>query len=280
MTLKIVHTLKDLRASLDPQQKRVLVATMGNLHEGHLRLIDAARAHGQQVVASIFVNRLQFAPNEDFERYPRTLERDSQMLAERGCDLLFAPDEKELYPEAQSFKVLPDPALADILEGHFRPGFFVGVCTVVLKLLGCVQPDVTVFGQKDYQQWRVIERMVRQFALPVEVVGVPTCRAEDGLALSSRNSYLSSDERQRAAELSAQLRAVATALSQEAEDWAKIEMRAQQALQDRGWVVDYLTVRQRHDLLPPQAAQQVLGRCVVLAAARMGNTRLLDNLEV
>lgn len=280
MTLKTVHTLKDLRASLDPQQKRVLVATMGNLHEGHLRLIDAARAHGQQVVASIFVNRLQFAPNEDFERYPRTLERDSQMLAERGCDLLFAPDEKELYPEAQSFKVLPDPALADILEGHFRPGFFVGVCTVVLKLLGCVQPDVTVFGQKDYQQWRVIERMVRQFALPVEVVGVPTCRAEDGLALSSRNSYLSSDERQRAAELSAQLRAVATALSQGAEDWAKIEMRAQQALQDRGWVVDYLTVRQRHDLLPPQAAQQVLGRCVVLAAARMGNTRLLDNLEV
>ena len=164
MTLKTVHTLKDLRASLDPQQKRVLVATMGNLHEGHLRLIDAARAHGQQVVASIFVNRLQFAPNEDFERYPRTLERDSQMLAERGCDLLFAPDEKELYPEAQSFKVLPDPALADILEGHFRPGFFVGVCTVVLKLLGCVQPDVTVFGQKDYQQWRVIEHMVRQFS--------------------------------------------------------------------------------------------------------------------
>ena len=202
------------------------------------------------------------------------------MLAERGCDLLFAPDEKELYPEAQSFKVLPDPALADILEGHFRPGFFVGVCTVVMKLLSCVQPDVTVFGQKDYQQWRVIERMVRQFALPIEVVGVTTCRAEDGLALSSRNGYLSSDERQRAAELSAQLRAVATALSQGAEDWAKIEMRAQQALQDRGWVVDYLTVRQRHDLLPPQAAQQVLGRCVVLAAARMGNTRLLDNLEV
>ena len=280
MTLKIVHTLKDLRASLDPQQKRVLVATMGNLHEGHLRLIDAARAHGQQVVASIFVNRLQFAPNEDFERYPRTLERDSQMLAERGCDLLFAPDEKELYPEAQSFKVLPDPALADILEGHFRPGFFVGVCTVVLKLLGCVQPDVTVFGQKDYQQWRVIERMVRQFALPVEVVGVPTCRAEDGLALSSRNGYLSSDERQRAAELSAQLRAVATALSHGADDWSTIEMRAQQALQDQGWVVDYLTVRQRHDLLPPQTSQQVLGRCVVLAAARMGNTRLLDNLEV
>lgn len=280
MPLKIVHTLKDLRASLDPQQKRVLVATMGNLHEGHLRLIDAARAHGQQVVASIFVNRLQFAPNEDFDRYPRTLERDSQMLAERGCDLLFAPDEKELYPEAQSFKVLPDPALADILEGHFRPGFFVGVCTVVMKLLSCVQPDVTVFGQKDYQQWRVIERMVRQFALPIEVVGVTTCRAEDGLALSSRNGYLSSDERHRAAELSAQLRAVATALAQRAEDWATIETQAQQALQEQGWVVDYLTVRQRHDLLPPQDAQQLLGRCVVLAAARMGKTRLLDNLEV
>ena len=160
--MKVVHTLEDLRQAMHPSNRRVLVPTMGNLHEGHLRLIDTARRHGEQVIASIFVNRLQFAPHEDFDRYPRTLERDCEMLASRGCDLVFAPDEKVFYPEPQTFKVQPDPALADILEGHFRPGFFTGVCTVVMKLLSCVQPDVAIFGQKDYQQWRIMERLVRQ----------------------------------------------------------------------------------------------------------------------
>ena len=210
--MKVVHTLEDLRQAMHPSNRRVLVPTMGNLHEGHLRLIDTARRHGEQVIASIFVNRLQFAPHEDFDRYPRTLERDCEMLASRGCDLVFAPDEKVFYPEPQTFKVQPDPALADILEGHFRPGFFTGVCTVVMKLLSCVQPDVAIFGQKDYQQWRIMERLVRQFALPVEIVGEPICRADDGLALSSRNAYLNPTERTQAAQLSAQLRQIAKAL--------------------------------------------------------------------
>ncbi|MDI9329733.1 MAG: pantoate--beta-alanine ligase [Alphaproteobacteria bacterium] len=281
--MKIVHTLKELRQAFEPVQARVLVPTMGNLHEGHLRLIDTARRHGQQVVASIFVNRLQFAPNEDFDRYPRTLERDCELLAGRGCDLVFAPTEGELYPLPQSYKVHPDPVLANILEAHFRPGFFTGVCTVVMKLLGCVQPDVAVFGQKDYQQWRIIERMVHQFALPTRIVGEPTCRADDGLALSSRNGYLSPPERAQAIELYAQLRAIAQAVQTAPAgrlDMQALEHKATMALQTNGWQVDYITLRRRMDLLPPTPDESILGQSVVLAAARLGATRLIDNLEV
>jgi pantoate--beta-alanine ligase len=278
--MKVVHTLADLRAQLCNRSKRVLVPTMGNLHEGHLRLIDTARRHGEQVIASIFVNRLQFAPHEDFDRYPRTLERDCEMLAGRGCDLVFAPDEKAFYPQPQTFKVHPDPALADILEGHFRPGFFTGVCTVVMKLLSCVQPDAAIFGQKDYQQWRIMERLVNQFALPLNIVGVPTCRAEDGLALSSRNAYLSPSERAQAAQLSAQLRQIAEALRSGVTDLGALEAQATQNLNDQGWKVDYVTVRRRMDLLPPAPEDALADTCVVLAAARLGQTRLIDNLEV
>ncbi len=278
--MKIVHNLSQLRNALDPKPRRVLVPTMGNLHEGHLRLIDTARRHGQQVVTSIFVNRLQFAPHEDFDRYPRTLERDCELLAGRGCDLVFAPNEAEFYPQPQTFKVHPDPALADLLEGHFRPGFFTGVCTVVMKLLSCVRPDVAVFGQKDYQQWRVIERMVAQFALPVEIVGEPTCRAEDGLALSSRNGYLSPQERAEAVQLSAQLRAMAAAVRAGTTDVTTLEAEATRALGARGWKVDYVTVRRRLDLLPPTPDEPLAGQCVALAAARLGQTRLIDNLEL
>jgi pantoate--beta-alanine ligase len=278
--MKTVHALHELQQALDPRQRRVLVPTMGNLHEGHLRLIDQARQHGQQVVASIFVNRLQFAPNEDFDRYPRTLARDCEMLAARGCDLVFAPDEKEFYPEPQTYKVHPDAALADLLEGHFRPGFFIGVCTVVMKLLSCVRPDVAVFGQKDYQQWRVVERMVKQFALPVEIVGVPTCRAQDGLALSSRNGYLSPSERSESVQLHVQLRALAESVRAGATDAQGLAQQASQALAQRGWQVDYLTVRRRMDLLPPEPGQALAGQCVVLAAAKLGATRLIDNLEI
>ncbi len=277
--MKIVHTLNELRLALDPRQRRVLVPTMGNLHEGHLRLIDTARRHGQQVVASIFVNRLQFAPHEDFDRYPRTLQRDSEWLATRGCDVVFAPDEAEFYPVPQTYKVHPDPALADILEGHFRPGFFTGVCTVVMKLLTCVRPDVAVFGQKDYQQWRVVERLVNQFAMPIEIVGEPTCRAEDGLALSSRNGYLSPQERAEAVQLSLQLQALAAAVRSGATDLSALEVRVAQALVERGWQVDYITVRRRLDLLAPEPGETISGRCVALAAARLGQTRLIDNLE-
>jgi pantoate--beta-alanine ligase len=278
--MKIAHTLNELHQALNPQQRRVLVPTMGNLHEGHLRLIDTARRHGEQVVASIFVNRLQFAPHEDFDRYPRTLQRDCEMLAARGCDLVFAPDEKEFYPQPQTFKVQPDPALAELLEGHFRPGFFTGVCTVVMKLLSCVQPDVAVFGRKDYQQWRIVERMVHQFALPTEIVGEPICRADDGLALSSRNGYLSQAERAEATQLSAQLRAIEQAIQAGTRDVAALESQATQALSTRGWKVDYVTVRRRMDLQPPEPGDAIAGHCVVLAAAKLGATRLIDNLEV
>ncbi|MDH5708181.1 MAG: pantoate--beta-alanine ligase, partial [Hylemonella sp.] len=200
--MKLIHTIAELRAELGAYQRPALVPTMGNLHEGHLTLVRQARPLGDVTMASIFVNRLQFAPNEDFGTYPRTLEADCEKLRAAGCDLVFAPSESELYPEPQGYRVQPPAELADILEGHFRPGFFTGVCTVVLKLLNIVQPAVAVFGQKDYQQQMIIRRMVSQLALPIEIVSGATCRAQDGLALSSRNSYLDADARAEAVQLS------------------------------------------------------------------------------
>ena len=278
--MKIVTDIQELRDQLRGQNRASFVPTMGNLHEGHISLMRIARQHGDPVIASIFVNRLQFSPHEDFDRYPRTLERDCKQLAARGCDLVFAPNEHELYPLPQTFKVHPDPALADLLEGQFRPGFFIGVCTVVMKLLSCIQPDVAVFGQKDYQQWRIMERLVQQFALPMKIVGEPTCRAQDGLALSSRNGFLSPKERAQAVELWAQLSRVAQAVRSGDTDWAGLEAQATQALNERGWQVDYFALRQRMNLLPPAAGQELVGQGVVLAAARLGQTRLIDNLEV
>jgi pantoate--beta-alanine ligase len=278
--MKVVQTLGELQACLSHSQKRVLVPTMGNLHEVHMRLVDAAQGPNHQVMASIFVNRLQFSPHEDFDSYPRTLERDCDMLQARGCDLVFAPLEKELYPEPQTFKVHPDPVLADVLEGHFRPGFFTGVCTVVSKLFGCMRPDVAVFGQKDYQQWRIVERLVKQLSMPITILGVPTCRAEDGLALSSRNGYLSAPERTRASQLSATLRRLGQQALTEPERLAHHEQAAAQALTDLGWQVDYICVRQRNDLSSPAPGAALAGQCVALAAARLGRTRLIDNLEI
>ena len=185
--MRVLHTLAELREALAGSPRTAFVPTMGNLHAGHLSLVREAKRLGGPVVASIFVNRLQFLPHEDFDQYPRTLERDCALLAPEGCDIVFAPSERELYPEPQAYKVAPPAALADILEGEFRPGFFTGVCTVVLKLFQCVQPAVAVFGQKDYQQLMVIRRMVDQLALPITIVGGETGRAPDGLALSSRN---------------------------------------------------------------------------------------------
>jgi pantoate--beta-alanine ligase len=230
------------------------------------------------VVASIFVNRLQFAPHEDFDSYPRTLEQDAVLLREAGCDLLFAPDERELYPEPQTVKVHPDPALADVLEGTFRPGFFVGVCTVVAKLFNAVQPRLAVFGKKDYQQLMVVRQMVRQLALPVQVLGGETARADDGLALSSRNGYLSAAERAEAPALAAALRTLAAAVQAGRRDFAALEAEAMASLTRRGWAPDYLALRRQADLAPPQGgADEAL---VVLAAARLGRTRLIDNLEI
>ena len=283
--MRVVHTIAELRQALAAVKAPAFVPTMGNLHDGHLSLVKLAREHehaqGGPVVASIFVNRLQFAPHEDFDRYPRTLERDCDLLRGAGCNLVFAPTEAELYPEPQTYKVLPPPELADILEGAFRPGFFTGVCTVVMKLLHCVQPRLAVFGKKDYQQLLVIRRMVQQFALPTEVVAGETTRARDGLALSSRNGYLSEAERAEAPQLAATLRDVQAALKAGDRDVAAIEAQAMSHLRQRGWAPDYVALRRRRDLLTPDAAQlEASEPLVVLAAAKLGSTRLIDNLEL
>jgi pantoate--beta-alanine ligase len=275
----VARTIAELREHLAACQRPAFVPTMGNLHDGHLALIRQARPLGDVTVASIFVNRLQFLPHEDFDTYPRTWDSDCEKLRTAGCDLLFAPDEKTLYPEPQTCKVHPDPALADILEGHFRPGFFVGVCTVVMKLFSCVQPRVAVFGKKDYQQLMMIRHMVRQFALPIEIVGSETFRAGDGLALSSRNGYLSERERAEAPQMSQALKARAAAVHAGERDLAAVEARAMQTLTQRGWQPDYLVLRRRADLQAPASVQR--GEpLVALAAARLGSTRLIDSLEI
>ena len=274
--MKILHTIAELRAALPGPQSCAFIPTMGNLHEGHLALVRQAKQHGLPVVASIFVNRLQFAPHEDFDRYPRTLPRDAELLKGAGCDLVFAPDERELYPQPQTYKVNPDPALADILEGHFRPGFFTGVCTVVMKLFGVVQPKVAVFGKKDYQQLLVIRRMVAQFALPITIEAGETSRADTGLALSSRNAYLSGAERAKATDLAAALHALAKRYRDGAGALVDLESHAMADLAAKGWAPDYLTIRRRSDLAVPGSNDAAL---VALGAAKLGNTRLIDNLE-
>lgn len=278
--MQIVHTIADLRAALAGRGRPAFVPTMGNLHEGHLCLVRQARQHGDVTVASIFVNRLQFLPHEDFDSYPRTFDADCAKLEAEGCDIVFAPREKDLYPEPQTFKVQPDTQLADILEGHFRPGFFTGVCTVVMKLFQAVFATTgggaAVFGQKDYQQLMVIRRMVQQFALPIEIIGCATARADSGLALSSRNGYLSDEQRVQAMALSQALKALADAARQGG-NLAELEAQAMAALRAKGWEPDYLSVRQRSDLQTPADARS--GELVALGAARLGSTRLIDNLE-
>ncbi len=273
--MRIIHTVPELREALSAFRAPALVPTMGNLHEGHLSLIMKAKPLGDITVASIFVNRLQFLPHEDFDQYPRTLAADAEKLRAAGCDVLFAPAEKDLYPVPQTFKVQPDPALADILEGVYRPGFFTGVCTVVMKLFTCVQPRVAIFGKKDYQQLMVIRRMVNQFSLPIEIVAGETVRTEYGLALSSRNGYLSPPLRAKAIELSHALKRMAAGVRAGASPCA-VQHTAMQFLREHGWAPDYMTVRSRATLLPPRGDEAV----VVLGAARLGETRLIDNLEV
>lgn len=280
--MKVVHTIKELRDQLRGQLNVSFVPTMGNLHQGHLALMRLARQHGDPVVASIFVNRLQFGPNEDFDRYPRTLAEDIEKLErERNVYVLFAPDESEMYPEPQSYRIQTPPALGDILEGEFRPGFFNGVSTVVMKLFSCVQPRVAVFGKKDYQQLMVVRAMCRQFQLPVNVLAHETVRDADGLALSSRNAYLSPEERSEAPRLYAQLNALARMVREGDFDLARLEAEATQNLEQRGWKVDYFSVRRQRDLLPPTREEVEAGEpLVVLAAAKLGATRLIDNLEI
>lgn len=280
--MKVVHTIEELRDQLRGQLRVSFVPTMGNLHEGHLALMKLARQHGDPVVASIFVNRLQFGPNEDFEKYPRTLQDDiAKLERDRNVYVLFAPDERELYPEPQSYRVQPPQELGDILEGEHRPGFFGGVSTVVLKLFSCVQPRVAVFGKKDYQQLMVIRNMCRQFQLPVEILAHETVRAQDGLALSSRNVYLQEAERQEAPQLFALLQSMQAKLHAGLHDIQQLEREAASMLTARGWQVDYIAVRRRRDLHKPTIEQVTAGEpLVALAAAKLGATRLIDNLEL
>ena len=279
--MKIISSIDELRDQLRGQLRTAFVPTMGNLHEGHLSLMRLARRHGDPVVASIFVNRLQFGPNEDFDKYPRTFQDDVAKLEKEGVYVLFAPTEKDMYPEPQEYRVRPPEGLGNTLEGEFRPGFFDGVCTVVTKLFSCVQPRVAVFGKKDYQQLMIVRNMARQFALPTEIIGAETFRADDGLALSSRNGYLSSEERLEAPALYRQLGAVAEAMRAGSRDVAAVERQAMEFLAARGWKPDYVSIRKRIDLQAPVAADLEAGApLVVLAAAKLGNTRLIDNLEI
>ena len=283
--MKIISDIGELRDQLRGQNRASFVPTMGNLHEGHLSLMRLARQHGDPVVASIFVNRLQFGPNEDFDSYPRTMQADIEKLEKEGVYVLFAPTEKDLYPQPQEYRVEPPNQLGNILEGEFRPGFFQGVCTVVLKLFSCVQPKVAVFGKKDYQQLMIIRQMAKQFALPVDIVPAETIRAEDGLALSSRNSYLSTDERREAPELQKllqQVREQVMGLKQQSpEALKKIEANALEILTKRGWQPDYIAIRQQSDLAAPSnTALDAKEPLVILTAAKLSKTRLIDNLEI
>ena len=274
--MDIITSVGDLRERLQREPDNVFVPTMGNLHAGHIQLMRLAKERAACTVVSIFVNRIQFGPKEDFDRYPRTLEADSKMMREVGVDVVFAPSEREIYPDPQTFLVEPSD-LQHILEGAFRPGHFRGVATVVLKLFNMVAPRAAIFGKKDYQQYVVLRDMVRQLALPVEIVPAETVRAEDGLALSSRNGYLSPAERAEAPRLYQALRRAWEEVLAGKRDFRRIELQAMSTLADKGWRPDYVSVRRQSDLQPPVEGDREL---VVLAAAFLGRTRLIDNVEV
>jgi pantoate--beta-alanine ligase len=279
--MRIIPTVAELREAQRALPAPAFVATMGNLHDGHLDLVGIARASGAPVAVSIFVNRLQFGPTEDFDRYPRTFEDDLALLEHAGVDLVFAPDEAEMYPLPQTWRISPPAALADILEGAVRPGFFTGVATVVLKLFHLVQPRLTVFGMKDYQQLLIVRDMCRQLALPIEIVAGETVRAADGLALSSRNRYLGPTARAEAPELRRTLLRVAERITSGERDLARLETEAAAGLAGRGWMPDYIAVRRRVDLGAPAPDDlRDPAALVVLGAARLDGTRLIDNLEI
>ena len=273
----LIHSsIADLRAALKNRGRIVFVPTMGNLHAGHISLMQQARGLGDTVVASIFVTRLQFGPNEDFDQYPRTFQDDCARLVAAGVDVLFAPDESELYPEPQEYQLDP-PDIQNQLEGEFRPGHFRGVATVVLKLFNIVQPQVAVFGKKDYQQLMLLRNMTRQLALPIDIVGGETVRADDGLALSSRNGYLTPAERAEAPRLSRVLAKISADIKAGERDFLSLEKAARDELDSHGWCCNYIAIRRQSDLKMPLADEKNL---VVLAAARLGKPRLLDNLEI
>jgi pantoate--beta-alanine ligase len=274
--MDIIYSVAELRERLRREPENVFVPTMGNLHDGHIELIRIAKPRGSCIVVSIFVNRLQFGPREDFERYPRTLETDCARLKQAGVDVVFTPDEREIYPESQTFVVEPSD-LQYILEGAHRPGHFRGVATVVLKLFNLVMPQSAIFGKKDYQQYLVLRDMVRQFALPIEIIPAETVRAPDGLALSTRNAYLSAAEREEAPRLYRVLSQAAAEIDKGGRDFQRIDQQAMSDLSGHGWQPDYVAVRRQGDLRQPTERDREL---VILAAARLGRTRLIDNVEV
>jgi len=274
--MDIIHSVSALRERLQRVPNNVFVPTMGNLHSGHIQLIDLAKPRAACTVVSIFVNRLQFGPREDFDRYPRTFDADCERLRAAGVDVVFAPDEKEIYPEQQTFVVEPSD-LQHILDGAARPGHFRGVATVVLKLFNMVAPHSAIFGKKDYQQYIVLRDMVHQLALPIEIIPAETVRAKDGLALSSRNNYLSKEDRAKAPTLYRLLREINDEIMEGGRDFQRMELGASYELAKHGWRPDYIAVRRQADLQTPKAGDSEL---VVLAAARLGNTRLIDNVEM
>jgi pantoate--beta-alanine ligase len=274
--MQLVKSIADLRRALHDHPRVTLVPTMGNLHAGHVSLVRIARDRGHPVVTSIFVNPLQFAPHEDFSTYPRTLDRDCTMLAGAGCDVVFAPTEAEMYPENQVLAVRPPADLADILEGAARPGFFTGVCTVVLRLLNIVRPAAAVFGKKDYQQLLVVRRTLQQHAMPIDIIAGDIVRDHTGLALSSRNAYLTIHERPQAPYLNEVLHRVVAAVRGGDRNWHRLERTAVVSLTARGWHPDYIAIRRQTDLGEPTPSNSLL----VLGAARLGHTRLIDNMEI
>jgi pantoate--beta-alanine ligase len=274
--MDLISSIAGLRERLRSERSIGFVPTMGNLHQGHLALIELAERNSDCVVVSIFVNRLQFGPKEDFDKYPRTLAEDCAALEKLDVDVVFAPDERELYPEPQQFMVEP-PAIARALEGQFRPRFFHGVATVVLKLFNIVGPRVAVFGKKDYQQLHLMREMTRQLNLPIEIIAGETVRAPDGLALSSRNNYLGPRERAEAPQVYATLMRVKEAILQGNRDFNGLTRAAAAHLDSRGWRVDYVALRNAATLAPATEDDRHL---VVLAAAWLDATRLIDNLEI
>ncbi|MCP5251419.1 MAG: pantoate--beta-alanine ligase [Nitrosomonas sp.] len=274
--MNVIHNIPELRATLGKGNKIAFVPTMGNLHEGHLALVRKAKKNADCVVVSIYVNPLQFLPNEDFNQYPRTLNEDCKLLQNLDVDIVFAPDDKILFPVEQEILVLLPP-VADQLEGKFRPGFFRGVATIVLKFLNIIQPDIAIFGKKDYQQLHIIRRMVQQLNLPVEILDEEIIRAPDGLALSSRNRYLDDNQRIEANHLYQTLNTVKTVIQTGQSNFPLLERNALSKLETRGWSVDYIAVLNQDTLQPAHSEDKAL---VVAAAARIGQTRLIDNIEL
>ena len=274
--MQVIHAVDALRQRLKAEHSIAFVPTMGNLHAGHLHLVELAKQHGQCVVVSIFVNPLQFGANEDLASYPRTLQADCEKLQAAGVDVVFAPSEADMYPQPQTVTVNPPP-VANELCGAVRPGHFAGVATVVLKLFNMVQPQVAVFGKKDFQQLAVIRQMTGQLNLPVDIIAGETMRETDGLAMSSRNGYLSAAERLEAPRLYRALKLAAEAVEQGEDDFAAVESQTTQYLTQLGWIVDYISIRASSTLALATTADQEL---VILGAARLGRTRLIDNIEL